>query len=418
MSGHLHRGVLLLQQGKAALAESEFRAAIAESPDDPVPHALLSLCLSERALNAEATEEAERAIVLGPDLASGHAALARALLNRNRADEAEGPAREAARLDPSDADHRALLSWILFRRERWDEALAAADSGLELDAEHDVCRNLRAMALVKLGRRDEAGRTLDGGIEKNPEDALTHANQGWLLLERRDPRQALVHFREALRLDPNNEFAQAGLVEALKARFFVYRWFLSWMLWMARLGAKGQWLFILGLYAASRILGALGRTSSPLAPLFRTGVVLYVAFVALTWFAVPLSNLALFVHRTGRLALSRDQYRGALWFGLHLGAFGGALAAWAADVPFAALASLGLGFTLIPAAAIFRTPSGWPRRTMALYTAGCIALFLASLGVGLTTSLNSGKTLMQAFFWACILSWLPANLLASASVKT
>ncbi|MDB5311521.1 MAG: tetratricopeptide repeat protein [Gemmataceae bacterium] len=46
---------------------------------------------------------------------------------------------------------------------------------------------------------------------------------GWALLHARQPAEALTHFREALRLDPTNEWARDGLIEALKARYWVYR---------------------------------------------------------------------------------------------------------------------------------------------------------------------------------------------------
>jgi Tfp pilus assembly protein PilF len=56
------------------------------------------------------------------------------------------------------------------------------------------CTNLRAMALVKLGRNDDATRRSDDALQEDPENALTHANQGWALLYARDHRRALEHF--------------------------------------------------------------------------------------------------------------------------------------------------------------------------------------------------------------------------------
>ena len=110
----------------------------------------------------------------------------------------------------------------------------AAERGLAIDPEHNVCTNLRAMALVQLGRKDEAAETLGSALANDPENALTHANQGWALLHQGDHQRALEHFREALRIDPELEWAQAGIVEALKAQYLIYRLMLRFFLWMGR----------------------------------------------------------------------------------------------------------------------------------------------------------------------------------------
>ena len=144
--------------------------------------------------------------------------MASVLDDRRRYPEARTAIEEAIRLDAADADYFALLSNIEFQEYRWQDSLSAAEQGLLFDAEHIGCTNLRAMALVKLGRKAEAGVTIDAALAKNPDNSITHANQGWTLLEKGDPKKALEHFREALRLDPENEWARRGTVEALKAR--------------------------------------------------------------------------------------------------------------------------------------------------------------------------------------------------------
>ena len=61
------------------------------------------------------------------------------------------------------------------------------------------------------------------------------------VLHQAQPKAALEHFREALRLDPNLQYAQAGIVEALKARNPIYRWMLGYFLWMGRLSDRAKW---------------------------------------------------------------------------------------------------------------------------------------------------------------------------------
>src|SRR5579871_5018208 len=222
MNPNLQRGLLLYQQSRYEMAENELRQALALDPRDAYAHALLGLCLSHRELFKEATEEAQQAIHLSPDFPFAHYALASIMRDRNRNEEALTAISEALRLDAADPGYFALLSAIQFSERRWPAALDAAERGLRLDSEHTGCTNLRAMALVKLGRKSEAGLTIDAALARNPDNSLTHANQGWTFLEKGDPKKALEHFREALRLDPENAWARHGIIEALKARNFVY----------------------------------------------------------------------------------------------------------------------------------------------------------------------------------------------------
>ena len=102
------------------------------------------------------------------------------------------------------------------------------------------------MALVQLGRKDEADHTLGSALANDPENALTHANQGWAFLHRGDHERALEHFREALRIDPELDWARIGIVEALKARYLIYRFMLRFFLWMSRKGTAARWVILLG----------------------------------------------------------------------------------------------------------------------------------------------------------------------------
>jgi len=101
---------------------------------------------------------------------------------KNRYQEASAAIEEAIRLDPDDADYFSLKAAILLAERKWPAALEAAENGLRVDPEHVNCVNVRAMALVQLGRRDEAGATIGEALRHEPDNALSHANQGWALL--------------------------------------------------------------------------------------------------------------------------------------------------------------------------------------------------------------------------------------------
>lgn len=378
MSVSLDRALLLISQGRHALAEPELGRYLGEHPDHAFAHALLSLCLLQREAWAEATAAAREAVGLEPDSGFVHYVHAQVLRARDRSTEALEAIREAIRIDSADADFFWVLGAIHSDERRWKEALTAAEQGLQVDAEHVDCNNLRAHALVQLGRREEAGATLEAALSRDPENAVTHANVGWTRLHEARPKEALESFREALRLDPTHEPARAGVVEALKARNPLYGLLLRYFLWMARLPPRTQWALVLGGYIGFRMLAGAEEANPKLEPFTFPLRVAYFAFVVLSWTAQPLFNLLLRLNRYGRLALSEEQVRASNGVGLVVGL---ALAALVACVVggfegpafTGLLASAGL---IIPTAAFFNCRAGWPRRAMGWFTA-----LLAAAGV-------------------------------------
>lgn len=378
MGLHLQRAMQLLELSRPADAEKELRAELGKEPGNPIAHALLAICLSEREAFDEAEREAAEAIRAAPDLPYAHYAMGIVLQDRRRPKEAARAATEAIRLDPYDPDPWALLGQIHMTEERWSEALQAATSGLEADPEHVACTNLRAAALVKLGRRDEAGLSLDAALSRAPEDATTHANKGWACLHAGDPKGAQVHLREALRLEPDHEWARAGIVEALKARNVVYRGMLAYFLWMSRLSGRARWGVVIGGLVGYNVLRNVSRQNASLARWILPLLIAYAAFVLMTWLADPLFNLLLRLDRFGRHALSRDQVVAANWLGGCLLAALLMLGAWLFTGDFRwLLGALFQALLVIPVTGTLRCERGWPRAVMGIYTAG-----LAVLGAG------------------------------------
>ncbi len=378
MDNHLERGRLLLQQSRPELAARELRQELTNNPDDPLAHALLALCLTQQKQHAEATDEARRAVHLAPDFPFAHFVLGAVLEDQDRLTEAEAAVNEAIALEPEEADYFALLGSIRLQRRQWNAALAAADAGLTVEPEHIDAANVRAMALQKLGRRQEAGTALQSTLARDPDNAATHANQGWALLEAGKQEQAMEHFREALRLDPNLDWARQGVLEALRARYVVYRVMLGYFFWMSRLSDQARWGVIFGGLFVSRALRSAARQNPELGPFLYPLIGLYFLFVFLTWTAEPLFNLLLRLNPLGRLALSRDQIVGSNWVGASLlGAFtaGGIYLLTRADTALFAAAVFAL--LVIPIAGAFGSESARGRKALSVY-----AVCLAVLGFG------------------------------------
>lgn len=428
MSVQVERGLLLMQQGRLELAEGAFRQALAEDPNDSRAHAFLAICLAHRKELKAATTEAAESIRLAPADSLGHSVLAHILAERNRHAEAESAIREAIRLNPYDADHHGTLAGIKLERRDWPAALDAAEHGLSIDPSHVRCTNLRAMALVKLGRRAEAGATIDTALAHDPDNAVTHANQGWTLLHAGQHRKALDHFREALRLEPGMEWAQLGIVEALKARNPIYRWMLLYFLWMSRLGAKAQWGIILGGYFGYMLLRTTLRNNPQLAPILLPVIVAYVIFVILTWLADPLFNLLLRFNRFGKYALSREQTWGSNLLAILFAGCVAMLGAWWATGRSAFLhGALLVGLLALPASSIFRLPKGWPRNVVvaacsALLVLAGLAFFLELSGDSLSGQAqidrhDAARALRGLMTTGTLVTAIAANAVGSAQVR-
>jgi tetratricopeptide (TPR) repeat protein len=424
MSAQRQRAWAALERSRYELAEKEFRVVLAEEPDDAQSHAGLALCLVEQRRFDEAEAEANTAVGMAPDADFCHFVMGRVLLERNRFGEAITAIEEAIRLDPQDANNRYLLAMTLSRQRKWGECLAAADAGLALDAEHEGCTNLRALALTHLGRKDEAADTIAGALERAPESSLTHTNQGWALLHRNDPTAALEHFREALRLDPGNDWAREGLLTALKASNTFYRGVLAFFLYMQRKGAAARWMILIGILVGQQMLFRISDGDSPLAWGALIVAILATVFVALTWLANPLMNLVMRFHRHGRHALTAEQRTQSTLIGYCLFA---AVAFFILELGTGDrhIISLMMLVLSVPVLLIHLSEPGWPRRVAAL-VAG--AFLLAALHVAVTWHLVDhlhptigddlaqgmialAKQILGGYFWGVLIWSLVGNQL-------
>ncbi len=376
---------VLLDTKRYQDAEIKLREMLARTPNDARAHALLSYAMYLQDHNLGALKEAQTAIGLDPNDPTGYHVQSLALLELGRTRESLSAIQEALRINPDFAPYYATLSRIYVRKKDWEKALSAAEDGLHVDSEHIPCINLRALALVNMGEKDEAAETIEVALARDPENATTHANQGWALLHRGDHRQALIHFREALRLNPMSDWARQGIVEALKARNVIYRLMLRYFLWMSRLTMAEQWGAAAAISGARRALHVIARQVPILYIVVLPISLIYFFFAVLTWTARPLFALVLRFDRFGRLALPREEIVASNWVGasllvslgsLILGPVIGLVLFLTQRTEYAlfpllaflvlALAALAM---IVPISGVFRCRPGGGRVVLAVYTA-------------------------------------------------
>jgi len=372
----LPRVQLLMQQNRLPQAADELRRQLRLDPHEPVAHSLLALCLLDDAQRLpQAQEEAELAIHLAPEYDFAFYVLALVQHRRHRPQEALAAFNQALALDPADASYYHLLGQLRLESGQWQAALQAARTGLGFDSEHADLHGLEARALARQGRGHEASEAARAALGHGAESSSIQAQAGWVALETNRSKEALDHFREALRLDPTSGFARSGLVEALKARYWVYRTFMRFIYWVNSLSAGLRRGLLLGAYVVARFVPWL--------------LPFYLVFAYLSWFKDPLFDSLLRLNRYGRYALSPAQMLHSTHFLalLGLGLAAGLSMLLGAPVPglgTLALVALGLLFPLVGTERLAGQPkqhgysrwAGW-----ALAAVGALAVALAMLGI-------------------------------------
>jgi tetratricopeptide (TPR) repeat protein len=415
------RAQLLINQNRYDLAEQELGSILAKDPQDAIAHLLMSVCYKHTKRYREATDSAQQAIALQPDNPRCHLMLASVYLMRNRYDEAENAAKESLRLDPYDDDTYAMLAQLKYAQKDWEESLSYAKKGLEIDPDQPTCQSLRSLALERLGRTDVAVATSQEALSRNPDDSYSHATHAWAQLNNGNHKEAQEGFREALRLDPTNEFAKQGMIQALNANHFVFRMIFKWYSFIGRMSGKLQWVIILGLFFGQRILRSLAETFPAISPYVMPIVFFYIVFAITTWIANPLFNTILRFNRYGKYLLDDRQIMASnvmaavALFGLLLGTTLAFVFPQERLIFFMIGCGYGL-FMLIPISVTFVCEDGYPLIIMSIVTVLLGLLGLAAIGAMFVVP---GLALMMllAFVYGNIGAQFLGNYLASVEVK-
>lgn len=312
---------ILIQQNKFAEAEKILSDLLTADSNNIHFLSLLAEVNLQQDKFDKASTIIDNAIGLSPDTSYLFYMKSRIAIQQDSLSEAEKNISQAIELDPYEADYFALLANIKLSRKQFEEALESADQALEIDAENLLALNTRSTTLNKLNRSEESFATIEGALREDPNNAFTHTNYGWGLLEKGDHKKALEHFKEALTNDPTFNYAQMGMLEALKATNPVYRLFLKYSFWMSNLTAKYQWGVIIGFYFGFKILKTIARHNENLQPYLMPliGALALIAFS--TWVIAPISNLFLRFNKYGHLLLDKKEKMSSNFVAVSFGAF-------------------------------------------------------------------------------------------------
>jgi tetratricopeptide (TPR) repeat protein len=377
---HLARARHLFNIHRFDAARQEVEQALAFDPENTEALQYLSLiCYNTNDYKA-GVQAAEQMLGKRPDDAVAHYCAAINLIELKKLPEAENHVHEALALNADEPDFYAVLSRIYIQKKEFETALNIAENGLELDPEHLECLNYRTICLTKLGRKEETHHAVLETLAAAPDNAYTHTNVGWSKLELGDYQGAKQHFAEALRLDPSYEYARDGMLEALKAKNFFYRYFLFYVFWLSKKTEKNQWVFIVGIYFGTQVIGKYSEDYPFLTPIFY----LLVAFALLTWVIKPFFNLILRFDSVARHALNDDERHSSTVVGVGiLGAIAALTIAFFRENHYYYWQAVAIffGIAMIPASLYFMTEKTDLRKKVGIYTLGMLVIGVLSLTI-------------------------------------
>ncbi|NKI34588.1 tetratricopeptide repeat protein [Wenzhouxiangella sp. XN79A] len=239
----------LFSDGRYNEAERLFERIVEAEPENW--QALMMLGLCRRALNKyeAALKSLSRAAELGDGSAAAHYYHGRLLAELGREDEAREALAQAVALDPNHVEARtmmgvmsihrgdltraiselrvalraradhvpalAALGRALVQAGQVDEAHSLASQAVKLDPDHPSAQDAMARVYLAQGHVDFAEQALRNALKKAPDSGELHGGLAAVLRTKGQDREALTHYREAIRRNYGGASSVLGAVTCL-----------------------------------------------------------------------------------------------------------------------------------------------------------------------------------------------------------
>jgi len=311
---HYQHGDLLYQQGRYQEAAAVFRELLSQNSDDDIAlNSLASCYINIEEKKKQALEIIDQAIGIDPE-DPDHYILKSMILGRlGFPKKALKETETAIQLDPDNPNAFGIKALACSHLRYWKECEENCRRALALDPDYSLASNLLAEALQYQNKTSENEAQIEALLAKDPMNPFTHTNAGWAALQKGDRKAAESSFLEALRIDPEFEYAREGLIEAYKSRSFFYRIFLKYTFFMNRFSNGSQIALIIGFLVISRVARQIFTGS--MAPIGYLVTLLYIFFVFWSWLADGVGCFMLLTDRVARNALNRVERWKAILIG-------------------------------------------------------------------------------------------------------
>ena len=304
---NLQRGEMLRMQGRFAEAEHYLQGAISEDPTKAEGYYELAFCYCNWSGHSKkALPTIDQAISLDPHRAEFFALRSWILGNLDREKEAVKVAAQALELNPFEllALNAQTRAW--HDLQEWTKAEESARHTLEFYPRNELAANFLAITLRQQGRMDESEQVTARLLAQVPDNALAQCNAGWSALQMGDYQRANRHFAEALRLDPNYDYARRGLIHAFNSRVWIYRLYYQFIAWLGKHRSGMRWFYVIAIYLVYRVLLTTLRVEFGEAGVNWAIVIIALYLVIFGW-GRSFGNLFLQLDPFARLALTRKE---------------------------------------------------------------------------------------------------------------
>ncbi|HZI02982.1 MAG TPA: tetratricopeptide repeat protein [Archangium sp.] len=241
-----------LARGDHRGALETLRRGLAQEPEDPEAHALLSLVLLSLKRPHAAEHEAGIALSLEPMLPLAHAAAASAAMARRRFQDAEQHLKNLLELEPDDTSHLRLRARFLELTGKKELKREVLERAIALDANDPDTMVMMGWDALERGDVKRAAQWAQDALTARPEfqDGLVLMGQVYLRQGRIE--DAREHALWALRQDATDE-GSLRLLASIKARQspLLGLWW-RYALFMGSLGDGKSTLVLLGAFVAYR----------------------------------------------------------------------------------------------------------------------------------------------------------------------
>ncbi len=149
-------GVLYVDQGEIAKAETTLAKAVAANPDNAEVQYFLGLVRYKQNLNQEALASFKQAIKLDPNFANAHYYLGEVYDRLDRDKDAVAAYKEAVRIDPKYVEAWFDLGVANYNREKYDDAVAAYKEAIRIKNDYIDARTNLADVYRQLKRFEDA----------------------------------------------------------------------------------------------------------------------------------------------------------------------------------------------------------------------------------------------------------------------
>jgi predicted O-linked N-acetylglucosamine transferase (SPINDLY family) len=205
------------QAGRLGEAESLYRQAIAQKPDDLEAMHLLAVLLAQTQRATESVQMLRKILTRRPDWAAAHGNLANVLVATGELEPAIAEYRRAVELSPQFVEAHSNLSNALRLAGRYEEAIAAARAALTIRPNHAPAFVNLGYALDARGDKSQAAAAYEKAISIRPDFAEAYSNLGTVYASLGRLDDGIAACRRAIALQPTLAEAHLNLGNALQA---------------------------------------------------------------------------------------------------------------------------------------------------------------------------------------------------------